>query len=188
GMRPSRLLKQIARETAAVIHYQRQQFTFKPISALLKKTALISYHYDDARQQNQILSFKKTNADPLIQSFTQRQFTGWHLAQGILNSSNANTTDSSTVPRELAGFKSPITLANLNTLLTPTLEFTCLGNGALQAGITLQLAFNRNHTELPIDESLPDKVIIQSVAHRYSAQKYQCRVKTCLPLNNEQYH
>lgn len=177
GMRPSRLLKQMARENAAVIYYQRQQLAFKPIKSLLEKQAHITYHAGDTRQQNQMVSFTQSNADPLIQSFTQRQFTGWHLNQGPLTTQVAQAS-----PRELVGLTSPITLTNLNTLLTPALEFTCLGNGGLRAGITLQLVFNRLSIELPIDESLPEKVIIQSVAHRYRAQKYQCRVKTCLPL------
>ena len=48
--------------------------------------------------------------------------------------------------------------------------------GALLPGLTLGLEWNTERADMPIDESLPAKVVIGMVAHSWKPQSYFCQV------------
>jgi len=74
------------------------------------------------------------------------------------------------------------TLGNRPTSSRIAIDFQTHGNGFLTPGMVLKLWWHMATPDRPLDESLPDKVVISSVAHYYSAQKYYCRVKGAVPF------
>ena len=74
------------------------------------------------------------------------------------------------------------TLMNATQSYQIGIDFSARGNGFLTPGMALKLWWHMPMQDRPLDESLPDKVVIFSVAHYYSAQKYFCRVLGAVPL------
>lgn len=177
AMRPSRLLRQMAREMGGALFYRRNELIFNTVQALYSQPHSYEYHFNDARQENQIVSYTLNNAVSLVDDRVKRNYQGWNITQGHIKGS-AWRSDAA----ELTGLTSLLSLNGLSKLPVPVLDFYCLGNGGLRAGDALSLVWNRLNLEAPVDESLPEKVVIGTVAHRYTAQKYQCLIKAVQPL------
>ena len=172
AMRPSRLLRQAAKELGIQLFYRRGEVVCKPLSELTKQTPAYEYHYNDESQPNQIAGYQQISATTLIDDRMRRNYQGWSLTDGHVLSGMFEGEAA-----ELAGLENPLNLDNLSKAPVPVLDMYCLGNGGLRAGDTLGLTWNRMNIEMPLDESLPEKVIIGTVAHRYAANRYQCRIK-----------
>ena len=60
--------------------------------------------------------------------------------------------------------------------------FIALGNMSVTAGQAAKLVWHTPDPANPINEGLPDKVVVEGVAHWYSGQKYYCRIKGAVAL------
>ena len=152
--------------------YRRGEVVCKPLSALMKAKPAFDYHFNDESQQNQIAGYKQINAITLIDDRMKRHYQGWSLIGGRLNSRVLKGE-----PMEQSGVDTLSALDRLNRLPMPVLDMYCLGNGGLRSGDTLSLTWNRMNIEMPLDESLPEKIIIGTVAHQYRSNNYRCRMK-----------
>ncbi len=180
GGRPTKLLRQIAREQGAVCFFRRGTIVFKKPSELLKVVPKVPdhvYEYDNPTAPNQIAHFTRVNAKSVLQDRIERNIIGWDMTKGLVKSGKKTTA-----PPEFVSLHNMPTMNNLTDMPYPAIDFTALGNGLLVPGMTLKLVWNTAKDNAPIDESLPAKVIIGVVAHHYSAQKYRMRVKGVLPL------
>lgn len=175
AMRPSRLLRQVARELGAQLFVRRGEVVCKTFAGLASAEPLYEYHWNDERQENQIAGYQQISASTLIDDRMRRNYQGWSLTEGRVLS-NVFSGE----PAELTGLDTALTLDSLAKAPVPVLDMYCLGNGGLKAGDTMGLIWNRMNIEMPLDESLPDKVVIGTVAHRYTANRYQCRIKGVL--------
>lgn len=177
GMRPSKLLRQMAKEYGVMLFWRRGKIVCKKLKDMLKADAKITYyHNDNGEKENRIISFTRSNAKSVITDKSVRNFMGWDMVKGVVKSSKAIKAAA-----ELVSVANVPSMDGQLEVPKPAIDFMVLGNGALVPGIPLTLVWNGDRVDMPIDESLPAKVVIGTVAHYYSASSYYCRVMGVLP-------
>ncbi|MFI3276913.1 hypothetical protein [Vibrio sp.] len=175
AQRPSRLLRQIAKELGAVVFIRRGTLVFRTLAELQQRPAKYQYHYNDTRQQYQIAQFTLPNDESIVADLTQRCYIGWDDVKGIVKS-----TRHTSAPIEHTGVTSQTVLNNLTKIPITVLDANMQGNGGLQAGDCIDIVWNRSDLERPIDESLPVKVVLGTVAHSFANKIYLNRIKGVL--------
>jgi hypothetical protein len=187
GERVSLTIGQMALEHAACFFLTRgERFHCQAKRRIVEAEPLFTYdYYDEAWPRDveefgpyhgQILFYARPYNNTILQDMMVRRYIGFHMTDGLLTA-----TKNITCPRKFMSQKYQITLDNLNINLIPAVEFTAPGNAYLVAGAMMKLNWYQSDRNHPIDESLPDKALVGTVVHHYSAQKYFMRVK-CLTL------
>ena len=180
GMRPSRLIRQMAREQGCLAFYRRGTLMFQPIESFLDAPASFEYHYNDSRAEYRLMAYRQTGGQTMTRDRLGRHYTGWHITDAELDASGTAGEH----PAESTGLTSLLTLDNMAKAPVHVLEAFTGGNARLQAGDLLDLIYHRGNVESPLLENMPEKIIIGTVTHHYSAQKYVCRVKGVLPCES----
>ncbi|EPH6098228.1 hypothetical protein ACS0KQ_003255 [Vibrio cholerae] len=175
AQRPSRLIRQMAKELGALVFVRRGVLVFRTLKELQERKPVYVYHYNDSRQQYQIAQYTLPNDRYVIDDLTQRRFVGWDDKKGMVYSGTH-----ASAPIEHCGVTSKFVLDNLSKIPIPVLDAYMLGNGGLAAGDVIEIVWNRSDLERPIDESLPTIVVIGLVAHSYKEKKYYNRIKGIL--------
>jgi hypothetical protein len=176
-MRPSKLLRQVAREKGALCFFRRGSMVFKTLSVMLKQEPKFAYEYGNMNARWQITSFVRPNTKSLIRDAAERNVIGWNMTKGLVRSAMKLAS-----PPEFVNAANLPTLNNLQSMPYPAIDFITTGNGSLVPGIPLSLKWHMSRVDAPLDESLPSRVVVGTVAHHYRSQKYVCRVKGVLPL------
>lgn len=184
GERPSAMLRQMAGEQGALIWLGRDTMHADRLQTLMATAPAFEYHYNKPDEKYQIASYTKPSRQTRLEESAIRGFSGWNEITGRVKASTAGPILSKAkgYARELHSSVNTATLNNAPTEMRTAVDFVCQGNGFLCAGMALKLWWHQNNLERPLDESLPDKIVIEAVAHHYSAQKYFCRVKGAVPL------
>ena len=176
GERPSKTLRQVAAELGAVVYYQRGSVFMHRISDLLAAESEFECTHNDLRAERQIAYYTKPNAEQVLTDRMGRKFCGWSMTDGFVSG------DQSGYPAEFISVDNATRLNNMAKFHVPAIDFTVSGSGAIRPGITLDLTWNLHRKDVPIDESLPEKVVVGTAAHFYQAQKYLTRIKGVLPV------
>ncbi|NHB94565.1 hypothetical protein [Photorhabdus cinerea] len=175
AQRPSRLIRQMAKELGALVFIRRGTLVFRTLAELQTMKSTFTYHYNDTREKYQIAQYALPNDSSLIRDLTQRRFVGWDDKKGMVYSGKHTNT-----PIEHSGVTSKFVLDNLSKIPIPVLDVYMFGNGGLRAGDVIEVVWNRSDLERPIDESLPTLVVIGLVAHSYKNKKLYARIKGIL--------
>ena len=174
GMRPSKLIRQMEQEYGAVCFWQRGKLVFRQLKQLFSADPAVTYHHNDPSQPNKVLVYSKPNTGAVIQDQVERNYLGWDMVQGVVRGAK--------YPKAPPEFTSVVkNLDNLVEIPKPVIDFTTAGNGGLFPGLAMGLVWNTERPDLPIDESLPAKVVIGTVAHSWKPQAYFCRVSGIKP-------
>ena len=176
GERPSKTLRQVAAELGAVVYYQRGTVFMQKLSDLLAAESEFECSYNDLRAERKVAYYTKPNAEQVLTDRMGRRFCGWSMADGFVSG------DQSDYPAEFISVDNATVLNSVAKFHVPAIDFTVSGSGAIRPGITLGLTWNLHRKDVPIDESLPEKVVVGTAAHFYQAQKYLTRIKGVLPL------
>lgn len=177
GERPSVVLRQIAREQGARLYYQRTSFILARVADMFSQEAQLTYAYENRQAEYRIIHYSRPNAGYIVEDSLLRSYCGWNMTSGFVWARKHGDKPAEFTARDTIG-----TLRNLSTVSLPEVDLTVEGNGMLRPGIPLDLEWNLFRRDCPIDESLPDKVVIGTAAHFYSGQKYLTRIKGVLPL------
>lgn len=172
GERPSLLLRQMAKEAGAFCFYRRGKLVYKKMSDLKKQEPKYTYEYNNQMAENQIIHYARPNATAIIKDRVERNKIGWNMEKGIVRSGKQTSK-----PPEIVSVSNLQTMGNLLQIPYPAIDFMAVGNGACIPGMKLSLKWNMDKKDAPLDESMPSWVIVSTVAHYYSAQKYFMRVK-----------
>lgn len=184
GERPTTMLKQVAEEQGAHAWVARGAFHMQPFAAMFGKAPEMTYHHGTLNSERSIIEFRQPSQQLGMQEKHVRSFTGWNEDLGRVKSPGGNPVlaKAGAVPPSISASPSIYTLNNMLMRKKTAIDFTTLGDLKLTAGATLKLVWHRPDPENPIDEGLPEKVVVESVGHWYSSQKYYCRVKGAVPL------
>lgn len=179
GERPSRMFREIAEEHGAHVWIARGAFCMETFAKLIKLPHEFEYHYNK-ESEHTILKYSLPSKQNQLQEQNIRSFTGWNPTTGRIK------TSSPLLKGEVAPVQrstpSTYVLGNRPTAARDAVDFVCYGNGALTAGMCIRIVWHQASPDSPLNEGLPEKVLITSVTHYYSAQKYYCRVKGAVAL------
>lgn len=184
GERMSAMLRQIAGEQGGHIWFERKEWHIKTLGVLFAEEPAFEYHYGKPGADFQIISFTRPSQQSRIQEQSVRGFPGWNdITRRVKGPSTGPILSKvSKYTPILNASQNVRTLGNRPTASRIAIDFQTHGNRFLTPGMALKLCWHMPSQDKPLDETLPDKVVISSVAHYYSAQKYYCRVKGAVPF------
>lgn len=175
GERPSLMLRQMARELGAAIWNQRGIICFKDLLKIADSTQNEPNHIfawkNTGAGENQIAHYSTPRSEDLISDILVRNSIGWSMTEGMISSV---LTDA---PPEFVSIDRQDILNNLSKVLCPSVDFTAAGNVEITSGLMLNVQWNLDQIDSPLDESLPEDVLVGTVAHYYGSNKYWIRVK-----------
>jgi hypothetical protein len=180
GMRPSLLIRQMAKEQGAMAFYSRKKFYFRTLLDLRDMVdERVVYEYNNIQGENQITHMDVLNVDQIIGDRIIRQYLGWHMENGYVKG-NCNYRNA---PVEFAGVANQLTLSNMLDFALPVLDLTMIGDGRLEPGFSLEFVWHLDDTKRPIDESLPMDGVVSVASHYATGDKYHCRTKIVIPMD-----
>jgi len=175
GERPSLMLRQMTRELGAAIWYQRGIVCCRDLLTIADSTKNEPNHIfawqNAGAGENQIAHYETPRSENLISDIMVRNSVGWSMTGGFMASTLSDT------PPEFTSVNRQDILDNLSKVLVPSVDFTSAGNVEITAGLMLNVQWNLDQTDSPLDESLPEDVLVGTVAHYYGSNKYWIRVK-----------
>lgn len=182
GMRPSLVIRQLAREQGALAFFSRNKFYFKTLYELRDGADVnerVEYEYNNPMGKNQITHMDVMNVDQIIADRIIRRYMGWHINGGIRTGERVYWN----APLEFTGISHKITLSNMVEFALPVLDLTMIGDGRLEPGLSLDLTWHLDDTARPFDESLPDEGVVGVASHYCTGDQYNCRAKIVIPLD-----
>lgn len=173
GERPSRLLRQIATEKGALLWVDRDTLHFQRFQELWKAEPGFTYHHNKSDEQYTIAAYRQPSRVTELQEGVQKNYSGFNFEKGSIGGGG--------VPSFTAS-QNPITLKNNSVSTVEVIDYYCQGNGGLRPGQVIKCLWHTANPERPLDERLPEKILVSAVAHSYYSQKFQCRVKGVIDL------
>lgn len=184
GERPSALLRQIASEHGAHVWYARGTLTMRRFEELFAREPAHTFHWGTIRNENSIVRYTQPSHQMQAQEHAVRTFTGWNEVTGRVKTSPDSPvlSRSGSSPTTITASPNPFVLGNAPVATKTAIDCIALGNMSITAGQTAKLVWHTPDPANPINEGLPDKVVVEGVAHWYSGQKYYCRIKGAVAL------
>lgn len=183
GERPSALMRQYVTEQGAEAWIGRGTFNVKRFKTLMEAAPAFEYHHGKVDEQYTISSYSVHSAQAPLQEAYIRSYTGWNDDRGRIRSPLSGVlAQARKMPPVITQSQHMPTLGSSPIASRIAVDFLCQGNGFLTAGMTLKLWWHQVDPERPLNEALPDKVVIQAVAHYFVSQTYTCRVRGAVPL------
>lgn len=179
GERPTTMLRQLAEEHGAHAWIARGTFHLKRFVELFKQAPAMTFHHAVINQKYTILSYSQPSNQMELEESKLRSFTGWDEVKGRMKTSTSvrALANVKSLPPITTSVASPYVLGNAPVAKQTGIDFETKGLLKLTAGMALKLMWHMPDPANPLDESKPDKIVIESVAHWYSEQKYYCRIK-----------
>lgn len=177
GERPSYALRQMAREQAGQIFFSRDRISIKRISELMKNEPDFTYHSGDNREELQVITYQVKKPEQTLKDRMVRSYSSFSITDGWV-SSNKNLGG---VPQLYGSSLGPV-LDSLNAVPFPVIDCTVSGNGGIRAGSVIGFQWHTRRQDSPLNEALPEKVVVHLVAHHYNQTGYFCRIKGVIEL------
>lgn len=184
GERPSALLRQIAAEHGAHIWYARGTLSMHRFEELFAREPVMTFHWGTIKDENGIVRYTRPSAQLKAQEEAVRTFTGWNEVTGRVKTSpdSPMLSRASSKPATITGSSNTFVLGNGPVATRTAIDFVALGNMSVTAGQSIKIMWHMPDPANPINEGLPDRVVVEGVAHWYSGQRYYCRVKGAVAL------
>ena len=184
GERPSALLRQIAGEHGAHLWYARGRISMRRFDELFAREPAITFHWGRLKDENSIVRYTQPSVQMRAQEASVRTFTGWNEVTGRVKTSPDSPvlSRSGSKPTVITSSPNTFVLGNGPVATKTAIDFVALGNMSVTAGQSVKLMWHTPDPANPINEGLPDKVVVEAVAHWYSGQRYYCRVKGAVAL------
>ncbi|MDE5832045.1 MAG: hypothetical protein K2H64_03520 [Desulfovibrio sp.] len=186
GERPTKVLRQISTEQGAHIWYARGKFYLRKFSSLWAQAPAFTFQRGSMIGGNRIMSFQKVSGQFAGQENSIRSFSGWDEKNGRVKTSPDMPllAKAKSKPVAMGGSPNKFVLGTAPVAKKTAIDFITLGNMSVSAGQKLKLVWHSGIPSDPIDESLPDNVVAESVAHWYSSQKFYTRIRGAVALES----
>lgn len=182
GERPAKLLQQIASEHGAHGWIARGKFHMWRFAELFSESSAMTFHHKTINSGYPIIEYTQPSKHLSLEENVMRTFTAWDEVEGRMQSSPSGGIASGAPV--ITGVASDFVLSNRMLAKKTVVEFVTLGNLAITAGMAIDLVWHHNDPENPINEGLPAKVVVESVAHQYTTQKYYCKIRGAIALES----
>lgn len=175
GMRPAKTIRQMCHEMKATCFNLRGKVLFYTWASLLKQEPEFTYHHTPPPEDEcdeEIFSYELLRTQAIVKDRVERNYMSWNITGGLVSTTKAL--------KKAAEWVAPAAKGVLDSLLVtpmPAIDLIISGQGEVRPGVVMGLVWHTDNPEKPIDESLPNKVLVSVVAHYYSGSNYLCRVK-----------
>lgn len=170
GERPTKKLRQLAREMGAAVWYSRGQVHMHPLAELWRKGPAKTFHHDDRRKprMDQVDDYTLTYRKDMVNDRVKRGYGGWDMKVGPIGGGSMH---------EATQHHRGDVLRNLNRSLVPAIDILVKGQGEHAPGTKLELKFHRSREGRPFDESIPPQVLVHTIASQQEKEQYRTRMK-----------
>lgn len=175
GVKPSRMLSQIAHDRAALVWVAQGVTNFRKYDLLLKDPIVFEYEAYNPQAKYTISRLKYLNEDSPAVLSTKFYFTSWSPTQGYVHAGNPKD------PIKHISDTDPETLQSMTRVMIPKLEIDVSGNAAIKAGIVLGITIHRMDANNQLSEALPQKMVVMRVAHVEERESYMTRIVLGVP-------
>ena len=184
GTRPSHLLRQFAEEHGAHIWYNRGTLHMKKFADMWAALPKAVYHWGTFSEPNHIFKYKVPSEQIRAEEKNARTFTGWDEVKDriTLPLNLPFLKKAKSKPVKTTSFVNPYILGNEVVGKKTVIDFLGIGRMSIVPGDVLALKWHTGQPGNPIDEGLPRRVVVDTISHWYSAQKYYIRVKGVVAL------
>lgn len=180
GERPSYALKQMAMEQGGHIFFSRDKVVVRRISDLIKQEPEFKYHGGDNREEMQIITYQVKKPEQVLKDRCIRNYYSFSITDGFISSKK----NAGGIPMLYGSSKAPV-LDGINAVPSPVIDFTVSGNGKIRAGSVIGFEWHTARKDAPLNEALPEKVVVWCVAHYFGGGKFFTRVKGCIDLQDK---
>jgi len=172
-MRPSKLLRNIASEIGARIFYLRGTWYAVSIDDLFKATPYKTLTHNKAKSYNAITSVINLGDQKVIGEVGRARHSGWSMTKGLISEGKGRSFPT--------GIDNKASLIAMGRLLVPQLEFQIPvdADTEITPKTVLDMEWHRQgNPEAPINESMPERVLVGSIAHHFDGSRLRQRVVT----------
>ncbi|UTZ44586.1 hypothetical protein [Vibrio campbellii] len=169
GGTKSRLIRAMARDYGAMCFISRGVVHFKSIKNLPMAKDFKLEHSNPLKAEHTIAHYQIIGEEGLFERVLNREYVDWNIVEGIQKyGSGAKVMVS--VPQAKA-------LKNQNVSIIPILDVELNGFTTFMPMKVCEVLFHKQIAAQELDESLPERQIINQVVHYQSENKYQCRLE-----------
>lgn len=177
GMRAAKVIRQMCHEMKAACFHRRKVVVFETWEKLKNQEAEFEYyHQNQAGEESdeEIMRYTLLRAEDVVKDRIERNYTSWSLKDGIVSVTKEKMKKKAA---EWVAQPEKAILDNILVAPSPIIDFLVTGQGDLRPGTIMDIVWHNDNPEKPIDESLPKKILLSTVAHYYGGNKYMCRIK-----------
>lgn len=170
GEKPSRVLRMMAHDRAALVWLAQGVFSFRTYDGLMKDAIAFEYEAYNPNAKYTISRLKSMNADNAALESTRFCFTSWSSTEGYISAGDT------TLPVKHISDSDSETLKAMTRAIIPKLEIDVAGNPAIKAGMIIGITIHRLDKENQVSEALPQKMVAIRVAHVEKREGYMTRM------------
>ncbi|WP_432773931.1 hypothetical protein [Vibrio parahaemolyticus] len=169
GGTKSRLIRIMARDYGAMAFINRGTMYFKSIKNITMTEQFKLEYSNPDKADYSIARYSIIGEEALFERVLNRNYIAWDTVQGMQSAGNG--------PAVVISVNQAKALKNQRVSIIPVLDVELTGNTQFKPMCVCSVLF---HKQLPVnelDESLPEKQIINQVVHYQSGNRYQCRLE-----------
>ncbi|MDV1094975.1 tail length tape measure protein (plasmid) [Raoultella ornithinolytica] len=175
GEKPSRMMAAMARDKGALCWVCRGQLFFSALDELMKQKPAFTYEANNPHAERTISKMRFINQDHASTAGNQYRFAGYSMTDGYAEYGDA------ALPVKYISDADMETLRNMQKTLVPKLDIEVAGNPAVRPGMLIEILIYRYDDQNRLDESLPRKMLVKSVAHFEDRVGYTTRIILGVP-------
>lgn len=175
GASPSRLIRNMARDCGAMAFYSRGTFYFLSISKLLSQKPAFTVEHQNPNAEVSINGFQINDKSFMYRRVLNRQYLRWDTVTGLAKD---GTPENGIVVVTTPGAH---TLQHQNQAIVPLLVAEMLGNSMFMPSLAMNVVLNLGTIEKVIDETLPERQLVNQVTHYQQGSRYLCRMELGVP-------
>ncbi|EPL8679512.1 tail length tape measure protein [Klebsiella michiganensis] len=175
GEKPSKMLAAMARDKGARCWVCRGSLYFSALRDLAGREADLTYEANNPKAEYTISKMRVINQEYAAIAKHDFRFAGYSMTEGIVDVGDASK------PVRYISDADTETLRNMQLTLVPKMDIEVSGNPDIRPGMVFGVLVHRYDKENQIDESLPRKLIVISVAHFEDRIGYTSRVILGVP-------
>ncbi len=171
GGTPSRLIRSMARDYGALCFICRGTVYFKSIRNLAM-TEAFTLEEGNPLAEIGIAHYQLIGERALYERVLNRSYIRWDTVTGMETAKRGTSG-----ARTLISVPQAKALSNQHLAIVPVLDIELTGNTEFMPAKVCSVLFHKQHPETELDETLPERQIINQVAHYQRGDRYQCRLE-----------
>lgn len=170
GGTKSRLIRTMARDYGSVASICRGVMHFKSLKNMDMSEQFKLEQSNPEEAEHSIANYSIIGEEALFERVLNRNYASWDTVEGFQGGKRSGAMVMVSVPQAKA-------LNNQHMAIIPILDVELTGNTAFTPLSVCSVLFHKRLPATELDESMPEKQIMNRVAHCQRGNRYQCRIE-----------